>query len=911
MSDHNSIRRALNLVHHFYVRVCFRAATVALFVVVPAFAQQTPGLSGGTGIGNSLGTSGCDNLLVPCAGADFGISSGSGLGFSNGADNGFSNGVNGQGTGNTLLLPPDANDVQGNFYESSDNGVQRQVQPMAPSAASSPSPMTQTRRRQDPPTEFQLFVASSIGKMLPIFGRQLFLDVPTTFAPLDKGPVTPEYVLGPGDEILLHSWGSLTFNLREHIDRDGNLYLPHFGEVRVAGMKFSELQPFLTARIGEEFRKFDLSVSMGQLRSIQVLVVGRARRPGTYTVSSLSTLVNVLFASGGPIPTGSMRRIELRRGGKLVTTLDLYQLLANGDESKDASLLSGDVIFIPPAGPTVALAGSVSQPAIYELRDGDSIADALKLAGGVTSIAALQRASLERVDQSGERHVMDVVLDPSGVKSALVNGDVLHVYQIVPKFDDAVILRGNVANPGRYAWHEGMRIRDLIPNKESLLTRNYWKGHNSLALTDDERFNARRIETSAQNSGDGRMTGQSDEMNAANTGDAMQQQDTAATPGANQQQRSAHSSQNITPEQQPVALQSPEDRTPSVSNSTGRSIALDAGRPSEDFPRKNDVELSAPAINWDYAVVERSDQKTLATTLKPFHLGRVVLDHDETEDYTLQPGDVVTVFSQADIRVPQRHQNKIVRLEGEFESAGIYSVEPGETLRDLVKRAGGLTGDAYLFGSSFTRRSTRIEEQARLDQYTTQLEQEIDREAGNKAVSIINPQEAAVAAASVESQRALLTKLRQIQATGRIVLNINPGSTNVDSIPDLPLQDGDVFLVPARPSSVSVVGAVYDQNSFLFEPDGKVKDYLQTSGGVTKSGDWGHSFVIRADGSVVSRASALARQSHGLEHFEMNPGDALIVPEQLNRGTFMRGLTDWSQIFAQFGLGAAAINVLH
>ncbi len=182
--------------------------------------------------------------------------------------------------------------------------------------------------------------------MLPLFGRQLFLDVPTTFAPLDKGPVTPDYVLGPGDEVLLRAWNGINFNLREHISRDGNLFLPHLGDLPVAGLKFSELQPFLSAHISEEFHKVDLSVSMGQLRSIQVLVVGRARRPGSFTVSSMSTLVNVLFASGGPLPTGSMRKIELRRNGKLVTTLDLYQLLANGDESKDAPLLSGDVIFI-------------------------------------------------------------------------------------------------------------------------------------------------------------------------------------------------------------------------------------------------------------------------------------------------------------------------------------------------------------------------------------------------------------------------------------------------------------------------------------------------------------------------------------------------------------------------------------
>jgi protein involved in polysaccharide export with SLBB domain len=227
-----------------------------------------------------------------------------------------------------------------------------------------------------------------------------------------------------------------------------------------------------------------------------------------------------------------------------------------------------------------------------------------------------------------------------------------------------------------------------------------------------------------------------------------------------------------------------------------------------------------------------------------------------------------------------------------------------------VIRAGGLTPNAYLYGSSFTRRSTKLQQQARLDEYTFDLESEIERESGNRSTSVVNPQEALVVAGSLQSQRALVAKLRTIRASGRIVLNMHPTSTDVSSIPDLPLQDGDTFLVPSRPASVSVVGAVYDQSSFLFQDSANVNHYLELSGGVSKSGDWKHSFVLRADGSVVSQSSSLAHASHGLEHFELNPGDTVFVPEVLNKTTFVRGLTDWSSILAQFGLGAAAVNVL-
>jgi protein involved in polysaccharide export with SLBB domain len=158
---------------------------------------------------------------------------------------------------------------------------------------------------------------------------------------------------------------------------------------------------------------------------------------------------------------------------------------------------------------------------------------------------------------------------------------------------------------------------------------------------------------------------------------------------------------------------------------------------------------------------------------------------------------------------------------------------------------------------------------------------------------------------------ALAQKLRLLQANGRIVLDIDPDGEGLASIPDLPLEDGDSFSVPSRPSSVSVVGDVYDQNAFIFKGARKANDYLQLAGGITKNGDAKHAFIIRADGSVVSRKSNIARSKGGLEALAMNPGDAIVVPEIVNKTTLLRGLTDWSAIFSQFGLGVAAINVLH
>ncbi len=777
------------------------------------------------------------------------------------------------------------------------------------------------QRKPDPPTEFQNFVAAATGKMLPIFGSSLFVDVPTTFAPLDRGPVPPDYVLGPGDELQVRAWGGVALNVRAPIDRNGNLFLPGIGVVRLAGLRFADLNGFLSQRIGEQYRKFELSVSLGQLRSIDVLVVGRARRPGAYTVSSLSTLVNVVFECGGPAPGGSMRAIELRRNGKTVTTLDLYRILTEGDQSQDAQLLGGDTIYIPPAGPRVALAGSVNVPAIYEITPGDTVQTAMGLAGGLTSIAALEHADLEEIGARGDRHVTNLALDAEGMKTPLHDGDVLEVFEIVPKFDNEVILRGNVANPGRYAWRPGMRIRDLIPDRQSLVTRQAWNGRNNLALNEADRARARRAEANAAQgtrteTGTGpantRPSGYESRQNQTMQNQA--QEDTEANAGTS-------SSDELSQEDEIAARQGAADADATEINSTGQkqlaaapnngAIGASAERAAQRFSPKNTVGLVAPEIDWDYAVIERTNAADLTTALLPFHLGRVVLDGDDRENYELQPGDVVTVFSQADIDVPQKQQTKLVRLEGEFMASGVYSARPGETLRDLVMRAGGLTGEAYLFGSSFTRELTERQQQERLDEYTTELEQEIDLSGGNLAGTIVNAQAAAVAAASLQNQHEFVTRLRELKATGRIVLNIPPAAAGVESIPALPLEDGDEFRVPARPANVSVVGSVYDQNSFVFEPERNVNHYLQLAGGASKNGDWDHAFVIRADGSVVSQRSEMARHTDGLKHLRLNPGDTLVVPAHLNKSSALRGLIDWLTVFSQFAFGAAAINVLH
>ena len=299
---------------------------------------------------------------------------------------------------------------------------------------------------------------------------------------MDRIPVTPEYLIGPGDELLVRAWGQIDVNYRAVVDRTGAIYLPKIGPISVAGVRYDQLNTYMKAAISRVFKNFDLDVTLGRLRAVQVFVVGQVRRPGSYTVSSLSTLVNALFASGGPSKRGSMRHILLKRQGKDVSDFDLYDLIAFGDKSKDVQLLSGDVILVPPVGRLVALAGSVNVPGIYELKEHETLGEILGYAGGFTTTASGQKTFIDRIDDRRVRHTAELDLSSAGLKTELKDGDIVRLLHISPRFDNAITLRGNVAVPGRYPWRQGMRVKDLIPSRDALVTQEFWKRQNKLAV---------------------------------------------------------------------------------------------------------------------------------------------------------------------------------------------------------------------------------------------------------------------------------------------------------------------------------------------------------------------------------------------------------------------------------------------
>jgi polysaccharide export outer membrane protein len=542
-----------------------------------------------------------------------------------------------------------------------------------------------------------------------------------------------------------------------------------------------------------------------------------------------------------------MRRIELRRDGRTVSTLDLYELLLKGDKSHDAGLLPGDVVYIPTVGPLAAMVGSVNLPGIYELSVSTTLEQGIDWAGGLTTTADNQQVSLVRIAEHHVRRVMDVRLDGSEKQFAMHDGDIVRFIAVSPAIENAVTLRGNVAHPGRYRWHAGMRIHDLIPTRGFLLTREYWENKNKL--------------------------GRIDAPDPLLTQKDQEQKDSEEDP---QPSREGNKRQN--------------EAKAKVWQSAGEFAT--------------EIKRNAPELNWDYAAVQRTNASDLTAELLPFNLAKAI-DSDAANDLVLEAGDVVTIFSERDIAISNLNQTKLVRLEGEFTAPGVYRCIAGEMLRQLVTRV-GLTSESYLYGAEFTRESTRAQQQQGFDRMLAEMEKTLPQIAAQRADAPVNP----ATAEGVDARRSLLERLRTLRPSGRIVLALSAESRDPQRLPDIVLEDGDRFVVPHQPATVGVTGEVFNQGSFLHDPKMKVGDYVRNAGGPTRASDPSRMFVLRADGTVISRQKLSRKWGAGFDDLRVYPGDAIIVPLRLERGAFMRGLRDWTQVVSNFALGAAAIKVL-
>jgi len=313
-------------------------------------------------------------------------------------------------------------------------------------------------------------------------GADLMTADPCPVEGPDYNPLVPaDYLVQAGDELALTLWGSVDADLRLVVDRSGSISIPRVGAVMVAGVRYAELRDVIARRVAQVFKNFQISVSLGQLRGVRVYITGFVQRPGAYSVSSLSTIAGALVKAGGPSAAGSFRNIQLRRGRTVVSTFDFYDLLLKGDRSNDRVVQPDDVIHVGPLGTQVALIGSVNQPAIFELKPGETLADVLRMAGGFTPVADLNRLAVERLDDRNTTRITQLEL-PQAMNGELRSGDVLRAFNSVlavlpvERQNKRVRIEGEVLRPGEYVLPARSSINDALKVAGGLTSAAYIYG---------------------------------------------------------------------------------------------------------------------------------------------------------------------------------------------------------------------------------------------------------------------------------------------------------------------------------------------------------------------------------------------------------------------------------------------------
>jgi protein involved in polysaccharide export with SLBB domain len=689
------------------------------------------------------------------------------------------------------------------------------------------------------------------------FGYDLFDRPISTFAPTTNVPVPADYIVGPGDELDVQLYGTKNASLKLIVARDGHVSLPELGPVNVGGLTFPSAQTLLQSRVDREMVGVHANVTMGETRSIRVFVLGDAKQPGSYTISGLGTITSALFAAGGVKPIGSLRKIQLKRRGALVRRLDLYDMLIRGDTTDDAKLLSGDVIFIPPIGATLTVDGEVHRPAIYEIRNEKSVADVVQLAGGLTPEADTNKLALIRIDDALRRVVLQVDLSgAAGRLEEVRNGDVLRVARLRPTLDAGVVVQGYVFTPGAFPYRGGMRLTDVLRSVDDL--RPNADLHYILIrreLPPDRRVMVLSADLAAA-------------LNAP--GSAA---DVPLLPRDRITVFDLQSSRDrvIQPLLDDLKLQSSIKLPDEVVRIDGRAnvpgqYPLESGMTVRDLIRAggglSDAAYGGSAELTRYEVLNGESR---VTELIKVDLA-AVLRGDAAANVRLQPFDTLSIKE-----VESWTDQETIVLRGQVKFPGRYSVKPGETLKSVLTRAGGLTQFAFPEGSVFTRRELREREQRELDQLAQRMQSDI----AFVALQASNvPGGGGGAANALTVGQSLLSQLRASRAVGRLVINV-PAilRSPVGSQYDVVLRDGDELIVPRAQQQVTVIGEVQTVTSHLYRPGLSRDGYIGLSGGTTARADKGRIYVVRADGSVVSQGSRWFSSSATIE-----PGDTIVVP---------------------------------
>ena len=722
------------------------------------------------------------------------------------------------------------------------------------------------------------------------FGYDLFSSEESSFAASAEAPVPTDYIVGPGDTIDVELYGKQVEggNYALTVDREGNLHIPGVGPMQVAGLRYDQVRSRIEHRIQTAMIAVEASVTMGTLRTIRIFVTGDVNYPSSYQVSSLSTVTNALYAASGISKIGSLRDVEIKRQDRLLGKLDLYALLLHGDDSGDVRLQQGDVVFVPPVGPTASIGGEVRRPAIYEVHATDTVGDLLSLAGGLVPDADPHAARLERVDSGTELTVLDLDLDSSrDLATRLHPGDILTVPQILNEMADSVSLQGEVLRPGVYAWHPGMRLTELLANLSALKE----DADQRYVLIRRESYPSRRVSVLSADAV------QAFEGPGSATDPVLQSRDRIIVLPL-RQDRGDELAQVL----QQLKAQARDGAAPPLVTINGQTIApgtypLQPGMRISDLIRAGGgLDSAAYRLGAEltrYVVANGQYRKTEIISVNlPEALGR-----SPAADLTLEPYDTLIIK-----QLPYWSTQGSVTITGQVRFPGTYPISEGETLSSVIQRAGGLTPYAFAEGAVLTRVEIRAEEQKQLNELAQRMQSQLT----TVALQSTQGQQGQNATQALAIGQNLLAQLRGARPVGRLVISLQDAIDHPNQVNDIELRPGDTLIVPRARQYVTVIGEVQNATAHIWKPDLSRDDYIQLSGGLTQRADKKRIYVVRADGSVIAEQGS----SWFNRGAEIQAGDSIVVPinaEKLPTLTMWQAVTG---ILYNIAIATAAVHGL-
>lgn len=737
--------------------------------------------------------------------------------------------------------------------------------------------------------------AEKNGGLKP-YGYDLFAGSPTTFAPVTEIPVPANYTLGPGDVLRIQLWGKENQNLELPISRDGSISFPQSGPMSVAGLSFDEARQQIKKRVSEQYIGVEASVSLGELRSMRVFVLGEARNPGSYSVSSLSTITNALYVSGGIKQTGSLRNVQHKRDGKLLGTLDLYDLLMAGDSSEDSRLQPGDVVFIPSVGKRAGIDGEVYRPALYELKGENTLAELVEMAGGLTPQAYPQRINIERTNEDFLRIIAEAdFTTPKGRRARIKAGDKVDIPSISDITGQYVEVTGAATRTGKFAWMPGMKVSSLLQNLDADLMPTADKRYAAIVRTDQETdtisvLNLRLREAIRQKGGNEDLL--------------LEEKDRILIFSDAGKVKGGEEGRNFTRESlfSPVLQRLKTQASPTNPQQTIR-ISGPVRYPGE-YP------MPAPR-NLSDAVFVAGGLKDSASMYQA-EVARYTIDENgvgQTRIINVNLADAMAGNTNLKLEsrdkiliksIPDFAKTRTIELKGEVRYPGQYTFRDGETLREVLERAGGLTDNAFPKGAVFSREKLRQLEAQRLREAEERLQGDL------LGVQLEGDNFSGQSADRTQQVQDLLEEVQGSEPVGRLVIDL-ASVLNDPDYQSIRLQDGDTLTVPTIPQSVTVFGEVQFPTSHLHQAGLTVDDYLERSGGPTRQADESRVYVVKADGSVM-----LPEESRwfGGRSQQLEPGDTIIMPIDVDRLNQLELWTNVSQIVYQIALGAAAVGNL-